>query len=126
MLVCLRAASRIARTVSSNRVFCINVLRDGASALADRFAGRADLADRFNGVELIAGDLPLLAEASAAFRCRLIDSVEAGSHVIVLGQVLEVYTAPEPPLAYLDGRYASLTHHPPPSAAETLPCPSSA
>ena len=42
VLVCLRSDSRIGLAVGRNRVFCVNVLPEGASALAGRFAGRFD------------------------------------------------------------------------------------
>jgi flavin reductase (DIM6/NTAB) family NADH-FMN oxidoreductase RutF len=116
LLVCLRADSRIARAVTVHGVYCVNVLRDSANALAERFAGRGSSpADRFDGVELQPGGAgpPVLAAASCAFSCRLSEAVRAGSHVIAIGLVLEVRACDEPPLAYLDGRYASLTHHPP-------------
>jgi len=49
VLVCLRSDSRIGLAVGRNRVFCVNVLPEGASALAGRFAGRFDAEepDRF-------------------------------------------------------------------------------
>ena len=42
LLVCLRSDSRIGLAVGRNRVFCVNVLPEGASALAGHFAGRFD------------------------------------------------------------------------------------
>jgi flavin reductase (DIM6/NTAB) family NADH-FMN oxidoreductase RutF len=115
VLVCLRADSRIAQTVAANGSFCVNVLRDSAGALADRFAGRdpgAD-ADRFAGVDVVTGPgLPaVLAAASAAFCCRVADTLAAGSHLIAVGEVLEVHAGSDRPLAYLDGSYASVSRH---------------
>jgi flavin reductase (DIM6/NTAB) family NADH-FMN oxidoreductase RutF len=116
VLVCLRAGSRIARTVAANGAFCVNVLGDSAGLLAERFAGRLPPADgdRFSGVDVVTdpGQPAVLAAASAAFGCRLVESLAAGSHLIAVGAVLEVRGGDGRPLAYLDGGYASVSRHP--------------
>lgn len=119
LLVCLRTGSRIAAAVKANERFCINVLRASAVALAERFAGRsaADDGDRFTGVELRGGHgpPPVLGDAAVAFHCTLAEALTSGSHVIVVGHVMEVQSAETQPLAYLDGRYASVQRHPHPA-----------
>jgi len=116
VLVCLRIESRIAQAVTRNGMFCINVLKGSASHLADRFAGRGDPAslDRFAGVDVVglAGEPPRLAAATCSFRCALADTLMAGSHVVTIGRVSDVFTAPNHPLAYLDGGYACVTRLP--------------
>ncbi len=113
LLACLRADSRIARAVSGNGEFCVNVLEHSAHELAERFAGRADrqLADRFTQVAIVtgAGRPAVLAAATAAFCCRLVDTLASGSHLVVIGEVVEVRAAGGRPLAYLDGGYASVS-----------------
>jgi flavin reductase len=116
VLVCLRIESRIAKAVTRNGMFCVNVLRDSASTLADRFAGRSDaeVSDRFEGVEIVAhaDRLPRLTAATCAFSCILANTLAAGPHVVAVGRVHHVYTAPEHPLAYVDGGYACVTRLP--------------
>ncbi len=116
LLVCLRADSRIARTVAANRAFCVNVLEDSAGDLAERFAGRDPdgATDRFAGVEVFdaAGRPAMLGATASAFCCRLVDSLASGSHLIAVGEVLDVRAGARRPLAYLDGRYASVSRHP--------------
>jgi flavin reductase (DIM6/NTAB) family NADH-FMN oxidoreductase RutF len=116
VLVCLRIESRIAQAVTLNGMFCVNVQKDSASTLADRFAGRSDAAgiDRFEGVDVVvhAGRPPRLTAATCAFSCALANTLAAGSHVVAVGWVHHVYTAPEHPLAYVDGGYARVTRLP--------------
>jgi flavin reductase (DIM6/NTAB) family NADH-FMN oxidoreductase RutF len=116
VLVCLRADSRIARSVAGNGAFCINVLGDSAGLVAERFAGRVAAADgdRFSGVEILTGPgrPAVLAAASSAFGCRLTETLASGSHLIAVGEVLEVHGGGGRPLAYLDGGYASVSRHP--------------
>ena len=53
VLVCLRSDSRIGLAVGRNQVFCVNVLPEGASALAGHFAGRFDAEEpnRFGAID---------------------------------------------------------------------------
>lgn len=112
VLVCLRGDSRIARTVTENRCFAINVLAAHADGLADRFAGRGDDrgGDRFEGVAIAAdpAGAPILADATVALRCRLTDAIERGTHLVVIGEVWDARTLGTMPLTYLDGGYAAL------------------
>jgi flavin reductase (DIM6/NTAB) family NADH-FMN oxidoreductase RutF len=94
----------------------VTVERDSASTLADRFAGRSDSAiiDRFEGVDVIAdaNEPPRLADATCAFNSVLTSTLAAGSHLVAVGRVHGVDTAPEHPLADLDGGYACVTRLP--------------
>ena len=116
LLVCLRSDSRIAHTVLANRSFCVNVLRDSAAPLADRFAGHnaAPAQDRFAGVAVAPGteNAPRLADAVSAFTCTVANALKSGSHLVVLGHVRNVHVATELPLAYVDGGYAAVTRLP--------------
>lgn len=108
VLVCLKADSRIARSVAANGAFCVNVLPDGREDVADRFAGRDDhrVADRFDGIACT-GD-PEAApgiRGATAFFCSLRETVEFGSHRIFVGHVDRVREGAWEPLAYLNGAY---------------------
>ena len=111
VLVCLRTESRIARAVASNGVFCVNVLPEGADAIATRFSGRLDhmLPNRFAGLVLrpTATMCPGLPGAQS-FACHVLDTKEHASHTIFIGGVAEILPADGPPLAYLNGSYHGL------------------
>jgi flavin reductase (DIM6/NTAB) family NADH-FMN oxidoreductase RutF len=112
VLVCLRADSRIAALVRGNRTFCVNVLKESARELAEAFAGRfpTEGTDRLAGIPLICSQhsAPVLAASATALSCILGEEFPSGSHVILVGQVVEVHHGDEQPLAYLDGRYGSV------------------
>jgi flavin reductase (DIM6/NTAB) family NADH-FMN oxidoreductase RutF len=111
ILVCLNAESRIAATVKANGRYAVNVLREGESTLADRFAGRgvAPDTDRFDGVDLVDGaEQPSLAAAHTVFVCAVQDIVPCGSHWIVIGAVEAAISGAARPLAYLDGAYVAV------------------
>jgi len=108
VLICLFAQSRIAKAVTENGVFCVNVLSETDAEIADRFAGRHDqrVGDRFSGIDCYGapGTAPQL-DGAAAFRCDLQQTIRAGSHLIVLGHVRDVIAGTSRPLTYSDGRY---------------------
>jgi flavin reductase (DIM6/NTAB) family NADH-FMN oxidoreductase RutF len=117
MLICLRAASRIASLVTGNGQFCINVLNHDDHAVAEIFAGRSEVADmdRFSGVPLAAASHtrgPVLATAVCAFSCRLDNVTTFGSHLVIVGAVEAVCSREAMPLAYLNGAYAEVITRP--------------
>lgn len=108
VLVCLHAESRIARRVTTNGTFCVNVLPETCGALADRFAGRHDgwIEDRFSGVGChgAAGTAPRI-EGATGFHCVVENAVASGSHLIVIGHVRDVLCSGSMPLTFRDGCY---------------------
>jgi Flavin reductase like domain len=61
--------------------------------------------DRLGAQRAAATGAPLLTGAAARFDC-VASMVEAGSHTIVIGDVLAAETGSTPPLAYTGGDYA--------------------
>ena len=112
LLVRLRGASRILRTVLVHGQLCLNALEQSADALAERIAGRADtgVPDRFAGLPVVsqASLSPVLGVAARAFSCDVLEAIPSGSHVVVIGRVCDVLSRGERPLTYLDGGYGSI------------------
>lgn len=108
ILICLFAESRIAKAVSQNEGFCVNVLAESDAEIADRFAGRHDTwtEDRFSGIDCngVPGEAPQI-DGATAFRCDLQQIFRSGSHLIVLGHVRYVLVGGASPLTYRDGCY---------------------
>ncbi len=107
-LVCLKADSRIARSVAANGAFCVNVLPQSRRDIADRFAGCHDdhVPDRFDGIDctLERGLMPGI-DGATVFSCVLKETVEFGSHLIFIGHVADLKEGATEPLAYLNGAY---------------------
>ena len=115
-LVCLKADSRIARTVAANRIFCVNVLPQWRQDVADRFAGWHDdaVADRFEGIDCAPGAGPAPAIAGATgLSCDLRKTVDFGTHRIFIGHVVGVWEGAPEPLTYLNGAYHRVVPHAP-------------
>lgn len=77
--------------IEAGGVFCANVLADGQEQLARRFAKSGG--DKFAGVEWSpapATGAPLLEGVAAWIDCRVYERFDAGDHLLVLGEVLEL------------------------------------
>ena len=88
--------------------FGVSVLAREQRELADRFATSG--ADRFTGTGFRHGrhGCPLHPEALAEVECARRDTVDAGDHVLLIGEVCAVRTRAGDPLVYQDRRYHRL------------------
>ncbi len=98
MLFCINKGSRCAAKVLQNGVFCINTLGRADQRLSDVFAGRTghEQEERFAETEwrVLATGAPVLPSALVAFDCRLVESKEFGTHLVMIGEVEAVEIAP--------------------------------
>jgi flavin reductase len=113
LLVCLNRRSQTNPVVFENGVFCVNTLRHGEAEIADLFAGRTGVrsADRFadDRWSVLTTGSPVLAAATAAFDCRLIEVRAIGSHNVFFGAVEGVRLGPAGPvLLYHERAYKRL------------------
>ena len=110
LLVCINRRSPACTALLANRVFRVNVLAADQAEIADVFAGRPRQGPAFDfapgrwsaGAHGTLG----LTGASARFECRVSEAIEAGSHVVVIGRVLDATRAEAPPLVYARRGYA--------------------
>jgi flavin reductase ActVB len=105
VLVCANAESRTSAAIAEHGSFAVNLLASDDRALAELFASRTE--DKFEGVEWTLQDpgVPVLARALASVRCRVARTIEAGTHLIYLGDVVGADSIEGEPLIYLDGAY---------------------
>ena len=94
--------------------FAVNVLASDQHHLSRQFSTSG--ADKFDGVRLRPGDLPMLEGTVAWFVCRRLPGdrgrIDAGDHVVFLGEI-ESYAAPGgEPLVFHSGFYRVATKHP--------------
>ena len=92
VLVCVDKSSNTLPAVEHAGGFTANILATGREALARRMATK--LSDKFDGLEwrrpesALGG--PILETDSAAYAvCALRDTIEAGDHWVLIGQVVE-------------------------------------
>jgi flavin reductase (DIM6/NTAB) family NADH-FMN oxidoreductase RutF len=86
--------------------FCVNLLLNKHQLCSDAFAGKLTATERFDVGTWCQDDqeLPFLADALANVFCMVDQTLQYGSHTIVIGRVLDARVAhPIEPLIHLDG-----------------------
>ncbi|MBT4890117.1 MAG: flavin reductase [Rhodospirillales bacterium] len=110
LLVCVHHLSRNINTILENGVFCVNVLNETQSNIADRFAGRSE-EDRFSSdswVPMKTG-APRLENPLVAFDCRISQSQRMETHHVLFGDVEDVFKGGIGlPLIYANRAYAKI------------------
>ncbi|MFV1530746.1 MULTISPECIES: flavin reductase [unclassified Phaeobacter] len=107
LLVCLANSSRNYDALVGGEGFAVNVLAETQIEISNTFARPAE--DRFAGVSWHRGPAgsPLIDGVSAWFDCSLHKTVEAGDHVILIGEVRAFGTGTSPGLGYARGAYVT-------------------
>jgi flavin-dependent trigonelline monooxygenase, reductase component len=108
VLVCIdRKASMLGYFRAGTR-FAINVLEEEQKDLSTCFA--RTLEDRFRGVEWRPGETgaPVLPDVLATLECVVTQMVNAGDHVVVIGEALHASWREGQPLIYFNSSYQSL------------------
>ncbi len=93
--------------------FAVNVLASDQHHLSRQFSTSGG--DKFDGVRLLPGDLPLLEGTVAHFVCRRLEHqgrIDAGDHVLFLGEIESYEAAGGEPLVFHSGFYRLATRHP--------------
>lgn len=87
--------------------YAIHIL---AEDQADMSTGFARNGDHFSQIDWVPGadDVPELPGVLARFDCRLAAAHDAGDHVILVGEILEVTHRPGRPLLFTAGRYGQV------------------
>ncbi|WP_374653533.1 flavin reductase family protein [Dongia sp.] len=108
ILICVATQAPIWPAFAGAPTFAVNVLAAGQRELSQRFARPAD--DKFAGIGWQHGELgvPLIDGAAAHLECRRVREIEAGDHMILLGEVVHFAHSPAPPLVFHRGAYAAL------------------
>jgi flavin reductase (DIM6/NTAB) family NADH-FMN oxidoreductase RutF len=105
VLICLANSSQNYDALVSAGGFAVNILSEAQIEISNTFARPSK--DRFAGIKWQNGPhgAPLLADVSAWFDCAMHKTVDAGDHVILIGEVKAFGTAPNPGLGYARGAY---------------------
>lgn len=109
--ISLNRRSKILGKVQTSRRFAVNILSQHMRPHALHFAGRPD--ETLTGLFLENQGLPVLQDAAAVIVADVVQEVEAGDHVVLLGHVRHLERDPAAaPLLYHAGQFGSLAAHP--------------
>lgn len=98
----------VADAVRTNRCFAVNVLSTGDLAAAQSFSGQADIAARYkfgDGWTSLRTSSPVRLAAVAVFDCHAEQFLIAGSHLLILGRVVEAIAGEGEGLTYSHRSY---------------------
>ena len=107
LLVCPGKYASSLPAIRATGVFGVNVLCSSQKAVAEQFAMRG--VDRFAVGEWVESEtgLLLLEGACANFSCAVVEEVDAGDHLVLIGRIDSFRSAADrDPLLYLRGDYA--------------------
>ncbi len=109
ILVCIAKTASSCPIFSEAAYFAVNVLAGDQTDVSSLFASKRP--DRFSTAAWHRGQsgVPLLDGTAAWFECRRERLVEAGDHVILVGEVLRFGHTPSTPLAYCRGAHVALS-----------------
>lgn len=107
VLVCLANSSQNYEALVKASGFAVNILSETQIEVSNTFARKVD--DRFASVAWRKGPngAPILDGVSAWFDCRMHKTVEAGDHVILIGEVKAFDQTATPGLGYSRGAYVT-------------------
>jgi flavin reductase (DIM6/NTAB) family NADH-FMN oxidoreductase RutF len=108
ILVCIADSSQNIDVFRNADGYGVSILAESQEALSRRFAAPVD--DRFEGVNWHAGPhgAPIIDDVSGWFDCRMHDQVQAGDHLIMIGEVKAFGATEERALGYARSGYFRL------------------
>lgn len=94
LLICIHHQSATCRAILRNRVFCVHMMREDQSFVAEVFAGRVVLesGDKFDQVTWSPAKTgaPRLADSLVVFDCILRAELLYGTHYVLIGEVEDI------------------------------------
>ena len=105
VLVCVDKRAESLPHLQSSQVFAVNFLASGEQETSRRFAVTGG--DKFGGVAWGAAGsgAPILPNVVGYVDCRVVNTVEAGDHIIFIGQVDAAAAGTADPLLHFRGGY---------------------
>jgi flavin reductase (DIM6/NTAB) family NADH-FMN oxidoreductase RutF len=111
LLVCVNREASAHPLIVASRIFAVNVLAPCHRQIAERFAGMDGVEGDARFVDLgdwrsMATGAPVLAGCPVTFDCRVVNTTVAGTHTIVIGEIVDVsLDSANMPLLYAEGAF---------------------
>lgn len=110
VLISIAKVSALHDLMRDAKGWAVNFLADDQKSVSDRFAGRTEAKDRFDGIKFTRGSTgsPLIAGARAVVECRAWHAYEGGDHSILVGEVVSANALNgKRPLVYYSQQYTT-------------------
>ncbi|MEM9330421.1 MAG: flavin reductase family protein [Pseudomonadota bacterium] len=108
VLACLNIEGHTAHAIRENKTFCVNVLSEDLVDLAEHFAGMRGGTEfgRFTDEKWSEDPkTPPSLTGVTSFSCDVVQTIDAGSHLIFIGTVGNVQISDQKPLLYLNQKF---------------------
>jgi flavin reductase (DIM6/NTAB) family NADH-FMN oxidoreductase RutF len=109
LLICVNRTASLHAPLAANAGFCVNILHHSHTDISALCSGKEKGEARFalGRWQDDDGGTPYLADAQASFLCRQEQSLDYGTHRVVIGLVEKVLIhGTVDPLVYVDGTYS--------------------
>lgn len=112
LLWCIDKRANSHTVFSKAKYFAVNILAADQIQISNNFARPKE--DRFDGIHYVEGigRSLLIKDVAAQFECELLEEIDAGDHIILLGKVLSFNDFGRAPLLYHQGAYSAILPHP--------------
>lgn len=96
LMISIDASSRMVDLIAASQRFSIAALARGQEEIADVFAGKGNLPDRFSigDWDVWPSGNPKLAKALLSLDCELVGSIDAADHILFVGAIIEATSDP--------------------------------
>ncbi len=114
LLVCIGRHAASFGAFSHGHAFAVNFLHEAQRELSMLFASKSPDKFKTTRYDRVHTGAPVLTDCLTWFDCIVHQRVDAGDHMILIGQVQAFGTSPAAPLGFCRGRYASVKDPLPP------------
>lgn len=111
ILVSIAKASRNHNVFTNAKELAVNLLADDQRSVSDRFAGRTQADERFDGLKIHYDKTssPIIGGSCAYIECRNWKAYNGGDHSLVLGEVVHARRVTDKsPLIYYTRQYTTI------------------
>ncbi len=111
VLVSIAKASRNHNVFVDAKELTVNLLADDQRSVSDRFAGKTQLNERFDGLRVYYDKTssPIIGDGCAYIECLNWGVYDGGDHSLILGEVINAKRVSEkPPLLYYTQQYTTI------------------
>ena len=110
ILVCINQSADTGEAVLESQSFVVNILKSSQQEISNQFAGGSSQEERFSNVVWHEGKMgdPVLDDTLVSLECKVVDQVLAGTHWVVIGEVMNVDCRKGDPLLYYNSAYCEL------------------
>ncbi len=108
VIACLSKNSYNIESYKHTSFFAVNILNEQQQQISDIFS--KPIEDRFSQIDwsLSHSSNPIIQDALASFDCKIVNVIEAGDHIMLMGEVIDFEVSSGSPLGYFQSHYIHL------------------